>query len=237
MITQPNKTIDNYYPQDKRELTEVGAPGFFLTMDGLVWSSKSKWWLKPTPSGYRMYNLNLGGGKIVTINADKLVSKFWVRPLMLAHPHLFRPYKNDPSLIICRTGDIFDSETGRFRNPSKGGRYMHFSAADGDHNVHRAVAETFVENPDNLPCVGHIDHNRWNNNADNLRWCTQAENLADSRVAGRMVTDGSVSAREKGKYQKSDGKKTKRPGITSMLHHVEGPGYNAAKDAGIRIYG
>lgn len=42
--------------------------------------------------------------------------------------------------------------------------------------VHRLVAETFIPNPNNLPCIDHIDRNYFNNSADNLRWCTQKEN-------------------------------------------------------------
>ena len=42
--------------------------------------------------------------------------------------------------------------------------------------IHRLVAEAFIPNPNNLPCIDHIDRNYLNNSADNLRWCTQKEN-------------------------------------------------------------
>jgi hypothetical protein len=51
--------------------------------------------------------------------------------------------------------------------------------------VHRAVAEAFIPNPDNKPNVNHIDCDPKNNNADNLEWCTQAENISHSRALGR----------------------------------------------------
>jgi hypothetical protein len=97
------------------------------------------------------------------------------------------------------SGDIrhvVNHKVRRARRNRYGYLQMNFALNDGTGKnktllVHKLIAETFIENPDNLPYINHIDGDKTNNCVDNLEWCTASEN-------SRHAYDTGLAANKKG---------------------------------------
>lgn len=46
-----------------------------------------------------------------------------------------------------------------------------------DYSIHRLVASAFIDNPEGLNEVNHIDEDKTNNYVENLEWCSHAFNI------------------------------------------------------------
>lgn len=87
-----------------------------------------------------------------------------------------------PTYFATKNGDIYSlKENGSFHKMATKSRtgYAAICFRDGKPEreyVHRIIAKMFVDNPLNKPEVDHIDTNRSNNSASNLRWVDRKEN-------------------------------------------------------------
>lgn len=62
-----------------------------------------------------------------------------------------------------------------------------------NHNIHRLVALSFIENTHNKPCINHKDGNKLNNNISNLEWCTYSENNRHAHLLGlNKITEHNI---------------------------------------------
>lgn len=97
----------------------------------------------------------------------------------------------------------------------------------GGYATHRAVAELFIPNPENKPCVDHIDGNHMNNHVTNLRWVTYSENNLNPNWVERQrksqkekYSNGYVSPL-KGKPKSEEARKHMSEAQTGRKHSLE----------------
>ena len=75
------------------------------------------------------------------------------------------------------------------------------------YKVHRLVAQAFIPNPDNKPCVDHKNTNRKDNRECNLRWVTPKENsnnpLSKQHAKNGTIKETGENKRTCGKFKES----------------------------------
>lgn len=90
-----------------------------------------------------------------------------------------------PNYSVSNDGNVRNDRTGRILTPvkTKNG-YLRVGLDKKMCRIHRLVAENFLENPNGLQQINHIDGNKENNKAENLEWCTASQNIIHAQKIG-----------------------------------------------------
>lgn len=102
----------------------------------------------------------------------------------------WKKIKRNDNYSINEKGEVRNDRTGiikaSFVNKSNG--YLSVDLYKNNKSekvtIHRLLAEAFIPNPENKPCVDHKDGNRKNNDLSNLRWASYSDNNSRFNTIG-----------------------------------------------------
>ena len=86
-------------------------------------------------------------------------------------------FENEYEIKTTYPYEIRNKRTGRTVKESLNGVGYYRVHLNGMRYVkHRLIAKQFIPNPNNYPCVDHINHQRIDNHISNLRWVSSSDN-------------------------------------------------------------
>ena len=91
---------------------------------------------------------------------------------------VWRNHRQFPGHAFSNLGRVYSYYQRIIMQQQTNQTYWKLTWQGKDYRVHRIIAQLFVSNPEHLPVVDHVNEDKHDNRACNLRWCTQEQNMA-----------------------------------------------------------
>jgi len=111
----------------------------------------------------------------------------------------FQDINDFPNYMINENGEIYSKIRKKFLLIKPNGGYNKLSLRRDkkqyNKSVHRLLGIQFLPNPNNFPCIDHINRNRLDNSLSNLRWVSYSTN-AKNKSSKKNATSNYVGVRK-----------------------------------------
>jgi hypothetical protein len=129
--------------------------------------------------------------------------------------------------LIYPDGKVWSKQTQRFIKGDTnniGYKRVIFCPENKRYFIHRLVAIHFVENPNKLPIVNHLDGNKLNNDYTNLEWCSRSDNDKHAYKLGlrKCNLKQEVNRKPVGQYDKKGNLINTFKSATEAANHIGG---------------
>ena len=120
-------------------------------------------------------------------NNVKAITRKHENNLIKLNVEVFRSIDGYESYAISSFGRVKNVITGKILK-ARNGKYGYLRVnlyeyrVMKTHQVHRLVANAFIDNPDDKLCVDHKNNDKTNNHLSNLRFATTKENSQNSSI-------------------------------------------------------